>query len=362
MLTSDSRISSLDIFRAVAIIVVVFYHFHQTINFGKIGVDLFFVISGFLVGGILIREYDKNEGIHVSRFILQRGFKIWPSFFFLIFGGSVMAWFFYHQTHPEQLIRLRDFPKYIFFYMNYAPYPEHFSFDHSWSLCVEEHFYIILPVSLFLIQKFSPLPYRKRNLYAFVFTAIILGFLFKVISLYFTESRDTYLSTHNRIDALAWGVLLYLVIADFGHKLKEIKWLYLVSLAALFLIGVAIYLYFHVESEKYHKILFHSALPPLFFCLILGVYFRNFHKRYLLRGIGYFSYNWYLWHPIFVLIISDRVGTGIAGLLTYLAASLSMAILSTLLIEEPVLRKRKAIMDKIFRKEAVLEKEKVALQ
>ncbi len=108
LLTTNNRISSLDVFRGIAILAVIFYHFHQTLSFGKLGVDLFFVISGFLVGGILIREYEKNKGINIPRFLLQRGFKIWPSYYFLLLFGAVVATLFYRNSHPEQIIPFRD--------------------------------------------------------------------------------------------------------------------------------------------------------------------------------------------------------------------------------------------------------------
>ncbi len=358
LLVTDSRISSLDVFRGIAIVVVVLYHFHETLFFGKIGVDLFFVISGFLVGGILIRDFDKNQGINIPRFLLQRGFKIWPSYFFLLLFGSGVAILFYRNSHPEQIIPFHDMARYAFFYQNYVPLPEHWSFDHVWSLCVEEHFYIMLPVILFLIDKLVKGKSRKKALYIMVLTAIILGMFFKYYSLYYTESRDTYLRTHNRIDALAWGVLLYLIISDYGERLKKIKRLYLISLAGLFIFVLAIIVGNHTTSEKYHGIIYHSAVAFSFFLMILGVYYRDFSKFYVLRTIGYFSYNWYLWHPIFVSMISDRIGIGINGLVIYLILSFTMAALVTIVIEEPFLQRRKQVITKIFGTQELIKVER----
>lgn len=349
LLYTNNRISSLDVFRAVAIIIVVLYHFHQVLLFGNLGVDLFFVISGFLVGGILIREYDKNQGINIPKFILQRGFKIWPSYYFLLIFGTVVATLFYRNSHPEQIIPFKEMARYAFFYQNYVPNPDHWSFGHLWSLCVEEHFYILLPVTLFLIHKLVGNKNRTKALYIMVFTAIILGMAFKYYSLYYTESRDTYLRTHNRIDALAWGVLLYLVITHYGERLKQIKHLYLLSIAGILVFALSVIIGNHTDSEKYHQIVLHSVIAPSFFLLILGVYYVDFSKFYILRTIGYFSYNWYLWHPIFVSMVSDKIGTGITGLMIYIILSFSMAVLTTVLIEEPLLQKRKAIINRIFR-------------
>jgi peptidoglycan/LPS O-acetylase OafA/YrhL len=215
-LVSSNRISSLDVFRGLAIILVVLYHWNQGIYFGTIGVDLFFVISGFLVGGILIREFDKPEGVNVPRFILQRGFKIWPSYYFLLAFGSIVAYLFYHRSHPGQLIPLSQFSGYAFFYMNYLR-TDHGSFDQAWSLCVEEHFYILMPLTLFIIQRTVHSEKRGRALLIVLFCAIIIGFVSKIYSLYFTQRRNTYLGTQDRIDSLAWGVLLYIFITHYGE-------------------------------------------------------------------------------------------------------------------------------------------------
>src|SRR6478609_13300 len=79
-LSSPERNSAVDVFRAVAIIAVALYHFKEILPLGYIGVDLFFVISGLLVGGILTRSFARGERINFPKFFLQRGFKIWPSY------------------------------------------------------------------------------------------------------------------------------------------------------------------------------------------------------------------------------------------------------------------------------------------
>jgi peptidoglycan/LPS O-acetylase OafA/YrhL len=348
LLTTNDRISSLDVFRAIAIIAVIFYHFHQYLPFGNIGVDLFFVISGFLVGGILIKDFDKEKGINIPRFLLQRGFKIWPSYYFFLMFGSLMAFLFYRNSHPTQIIPFREIARYALFYQNYVPNPDHWSFGHVWSLCVEEHFYIMLPVLLFLIHKLVKVKYRTKALYIMVFTAIILGMVFKYYSLYFTDSRDTYLRTQNRIDALAWGVLLYLIISQYGERIKQIKHLSVLSVIGIVVFAAAIIIGNHTDSEKYHKIILHSAIAPCFFLLILGVYYRDFSRFYLLRTVGYFSYNLYLWHPMFVSMVSDKIGVGIVGLVIYIVLSFLMAAITTIIIEEPFLQKRKAVISKLF--------------
>src|ERR1043166_564385 len=85
---SEARISSIDICRAVAIISVVVHHYGDYFTYGNLGVDLFFVISGFLIGGILTKQYDSGKPINFFKFVLQRGFKVWPSYYIYLAVGS----------------------------------------------------------------------------------------------------------------------------------------------------------------------------------------------------------------------------------------------------------------------------------
>jgi peptidoglycan/LPS O-acetylase OafA/YrhL len=181
-----------------------------------------------------------------------------------------------------------------------------------------------------------------------VIGAILTGILMKAASWFLTTGKDTYSATHNRIDALAWGVLLNLIITDFGTRLKAFA-----GLKYLFVIGVAIFavtIYFHLSLDSiiFQKIIFHSIVPFSFFLMIFGLYFVDFTKWYPVRFVAYFSYNWYLWHPPFVMIVTDYFGVTLAGVVVFLIGSFGMAVLSTILIEEYFLQKRKSVLDRIF--------------
>ena len=108
IINSTTRNQSVDIFRGLAIISVVIYHFNQQLPFGYLGVDLFFLVSGLLVGGLLTKEFENGRKIDFLKFFLQRGFKIWPSYYTFILLGSLVALSFYHITNPEQIIPLWD--------------------------------------------------------------------------------------------------------------------------------------------------------------------------------------------------------------------------------------------------------------
>jgi peptidoglycan/LPS O-acetylase OafA/YrhL len=348
LLDDPNRVSSVDIFRAIAIISVVIFHFESFLPLGFIGVDLFFVISGLLIGNLLTQQFIAGQKINFFKFFLQRGLKIWPSYYFFFFVGSILALLLYRDTNPDQIIPLSEMKSYLLFYRNYSAVPFHFSFDHVWSLCVEEHFYILLPLLFVFIQTLFT-NRGKKMLILSVGAAIFLGIAFKYISLYYTNGKDTYSATHNRIDALAWGVLLNFLLSFRGEWLQKQKSLYLISVVGGVLFFFIIYLKVVWPNVLFNKIWFHSILPFTFALLILGVYYVNFSRLKTLRVIAYFSYNWYLWHPIFAIFFSRLIGNNVIGLILYVLFTFVVAVVATVLIEEPMLRYRSKLLKKLFR-------------
>lgn len=349
-INNPGRNSSIDIFRCMAIVSVVLYHFNHRLAYGFLGVDLFFVISGFLIGGILTKEFEDKGKIGFWKFFLQRGFKIWPSYFAFLFFGNFIAWFFYHSTHPEQVIPLWDIKRYLFFYQNYTGQPFHWSFDHIWSLCVEEHFYILLPCMFLLVQYFVSDRNKTKTLFVLVSIAIVAGITFKFFSYYFTHSHDTHSATHNRLDVLAWGVLLNLVVRYGGEKLKTTWFKWFVFIMGVSIFTVALYFAVFYDHVLYENIYLLSIVPFAFFCMLLGAHDADLSRLKPLRFVAYYSYNWYLWHPVFVIFLTEHLGNTTAGLLVYLGLTFLVAMLATLLIEEPFLKARKTIFDRVRNK------------
>ncbi len=348
-INDKNRNSSIDIFRSFAILSVVIFHYHH-LRFGYLGVDLFFLISGLLVGGLLTKEFATGKKINFFRFFLQRGFKIWPSYYFFLLLGTIVAIILYSDSHPGEIITLQDCKRYIFFYQNYTGLPFHWSFDHVWSLCVEEHFYIFLPVMFIFIQRIYKGEKKVQLLFALVIATIIAGTIFKHLSLYFTHSKDTFSATHNRIDSLSWGVLLNLIITYTGEKLRNFRFLPVAFIIGLILFSVSIYIFIFHKTFLYERIWFRSIVSISFFLMVLGIYYLDFSKLAPLRIIAYYSYNWYLWHQVFVIYIADKLGYTNTGFFVYMLTTFLMAVLATTLIEEPFLAKRKTVLNRIFSK------------
>jgi peptidoglycan/LPS O-acetylase OafA/YrhL len=201
-----------------------------------------------------------------------------------------------------------------------------------------------------IIQYFIKPKHKIKTLFVFVISTIVTGIIFKHISYFFTNSQDTYSATHNRIDALAWGVLLNLIITYYGEKIKALKFLLFIFSSGLFIFITAIYFSTNYNNILFDKIYLHSIIPISFFLMLLGLYYVNFSKLKPLQFIAYYSYNWYLWHPIFVIFFTKHLGNTPTGLLTYLVVTFFIAVIATILIEETFLKKRNVILDKIFTK------------
>src|SRR6185503_12438978 len=169
---------------------------------GWVGVDLFFVLSGFLVSGLLFSEYNLRNRLSIGRFFMRRGWKIYPPFLTLIaatvigilIAGGPVKW----QSLVSELM----------FLQGYVPG----LWDHTWSLAVEEHFYLLLPVVLILTLKFnrgSPKPLKP--VLALAGCVAVLSLVLRLLTWQYRPTYDhiTHLfPSHLRFDSLFFGVAI----------------------------------------------------------------------------------------------------------------------------------------------------------
>ena len=175
------------------------------------GVDLFFVLSGYLVGGLLIAEMRKSGRIDLKRFWIRRGFKIWPSYYLYIAVLSILTALFYvdHAVPGAQRIGLMINSIKLVYLQNYfttfkPPYLVHPLGTHVWSLAVEKHFYILLPLLLVISARFWRVILPAAT---FVLLVACLGFRLTT----YDKPMDWtwhYAATHVRIDSLFFGAFL----------------------------------------------------------------------------------------------------------------------------------------------------------
>lgn len=343
-LKDPNRQINIDLLRGVAVLSVVLFHFNGLLPYGNLGVDLFFVISGYLVGGALMRDFLLDKEISFFGFILRRGFKIWPSYYvFLILGFILSNLLFFGEFESERL-HFSELPRYAFWYRNFTGFPMHFSFDHVWSLCIEEHFYILLPCLILVLRAF------RANSSVFVLSlvvTILLAFVSKCVMLNFTNSKDTFSMTFNRLDTFSWGILVaYLQFK--GKDLSRKPWLRLILLlTGISGIALTIYLNELGSIPNFKALIMHSVMPVFVFCVIWSTLtMRNRGWQIPFRVIGYYSYNWYLWNPIVAVLCMQFLGTTVLSFCVYFVVSFGLALFFTRMVEENFLTLRKRLLRK----------------
>lgn len=252
----DKKLYGLDHLRAFAICFVFLFHYQVPVfdypewlpaiaKFGWTGVDLFFVLSGFLISSQLFFQIKNGIEISFKDFFVKRFFRILPAFWFV----TVMYYLFPFFREREALPPLW---KLLTFTQNFDLNLQDFgTFSHAWSLCVEEHFYLLLPLFLYFLlnTKF----FNKSYWLLIIF--IFLGFVFRFYSwekLYIPliENDNSWLywykyiyyPTYNRLDGLLIGVAIaafYQFLPEFWKKISKYGNL-LLLIGVLILVGAYI--------------------------------------------------------------------------------------------------------------------------
>lgn len=216
------KLYGLDHLRALAILYVFLFHYFilsegqpqwlpDIAKFGWAGVDLFFVLSGFLISSQLFFQIKQGQNISLKQFFLKRFFRIIPVF--LVSLGLYFGFPFFREKES-----LPPLWKFLTFTQNLGLNLKDFgTFSHAWSLCVEEHFYLILPLILILFQLIKCF----KESYWLLIALFLFGFGIRIYSfnqLYLPKIIDDnswlywykfiYYPTYNRLDGLLVGVLI----------------------------------------------------------------------------------------------------------------------------------------------------------
>jgi len=331
---------------------------------GWVGVDLFFVLSGFLISGLLFSEYKKHQCIDFKRFLIRRALKIYPAFYVLIFVTFVYGKLF-HQTAGRRLQYLSE----LFYVQNYGQV----IWGHTWSLAVEEHFYILLPLFFLLLIRYSrdksnPFHVIPRAFVILAATCLAIRIVtVRIIPPAHLQDwrwfRWAYAATHSRMDSLFFGVLLgyyHHFRPEVLAELFDSRWKKILSVILLALL-LSPPLFFAVNSRIMltvgYPILYVGFGILLLLCLrVRGVFSEGVSTKLGVIGtglayVGMYSYSVYLWHlPIetWGASFTDRVlhlhPGRLVWIFLYFAVSIAVGIFMSRIIEFPVLR----IRDRVF--------------
>jgi peptidoglycan/LPS O-acetylase OafA/YrhL len=309
---------------------------------GWIGVDLFFVLSGFLVSGLLFREYQRHGSVDVVRFLIRRGFKIYPGFWVLL---AVTVAFRLGLGGPLPVRQLMGEGLFVQNYMGGL-------WNHTWSLAVEEHFYLLLA----LMTAWLVRPRRSARTHPFaclpaIFAVVaISSILFRVRAAVLPFAMPTHIfATHIRMDSLFFGVLLSYCWHFKG--LATHTWL---ARRSFWLFGIGVSLLLPAFLFQQRTTWIPVAGLTLFYlgsgALLLAMLYTPMPDTRAVRGlasIGTFSYSIYLWHmPVqqwLIPIIEGIINTPLhwyAHAAVYLVGSVVVGIEACRVIEYPMLRLR----------------------
>jgi peptidoglycan/LPS O-acetylase OafA/YrhL len=222
----SDRLHGLDHLRALAIVLVMTHHYRLGMptwlepvrNIGWTGVDLFFVLSGYLMGYQLLKEIKETNNISFKRFYLKRFFRIIPAYI-------VVLILYYSLKNYKEGTGMPPLLKFLTFTQNFGLDVLHGkSFSHAWSLCIEEQFYLLLPITILIIFLFK----IQSNAIYLIVILIIIGFILRLYNWYqyiqpFIESGDDlkvqlgfleniYYPSYNRMDGLLFGVSIAAIL------------------------------------------------------------------------------------------------------------------------------------------------------
>lgn len=340
----------LDGVRAVAVIAIIIYHLNpQWLSGGFLGVDTFFVISGYLITSLLLTEYHNTGKIKLMSFWLRRVKRLIPAVLFLVMGVIVLSLIFM----PTEIQKVRaDSIAAIFYVSNWwyimqnVDYFEQFAVQplkHLWSLAIEEQFYLVFPIVLLSLLSFI----RRLKSIRIIFLILLVISMIAMMVLYVPNENvaRVYFGTDTRIQTLLMGVLLALVWPPFQLKAKVNRQMRtMIDTAGV--VGLAIlFICFKFVSET-NSILYYGGFFLISTVTLLVIassvhpsgYFAKFLGNKVFTFIGSRSYSLYLWHYPIIVLIHHQFVQGQIPPLVYVVEILLMVLMAEFsykFIEQP---------------------------
>ena len=325
----------IDALRGYAVLFVILYHANLVISEkfyfsgGFIGVDIFFVITGFLITKILLKEYELNKSINIINFYERRFRRLIPTLTIILLAGTLLAYFVLEPT------KLKHFSESVFaslifvanMYFHY--FGNTYGTDsalmkpllHLWSLGVEEQLYIIFPIGFFFILKY----FRKYLVY-FLILGFIVSLLFASLIAIRHEMFNFYM-----LPSRAWEIIAGSLAALFLSKKKiSLNYMTINILTSLSLITLILCLFLFSTDLKHPSYI--TLIPILSAtCLIIIGEKENFsvlnklvYNKFFIF-LGKISYSLYLWHFLLFSLFRNSVFD------ETILSKLFLIILSTLL-------------------------------
>ena len=346
----------IDGLRAIAVVSVILYHAQFKFfdyNFftgGFIGVDIFFVISGYLISSLIFKELSLTGNFSFAHFYERRVRRILPVLFFIMLISILFAWIYLlpipFVDYANSILSSIFFISNFYFHYTGTIYGAEIGllkpFLHTWSLSVEEQFYLIFPVFIFLCFKFIK---------QYVTLILILGFILSLVISHWGSYNYPSFNFYS-LPTRSWELLAGVFLAKLEMNYTRSKNRYLneiLTLVGFVLIGCSI-IYFDEKT-------LHPSLYTL--CPIIGVmlilWFSN-EKEFITKllssklfvGTGLISYSLYLWHfPLLAFARTKHPSISDYDKFEILILIIILSIITFFLIEKPF-RNKKIINSKFL--------------
>ena len=334
---AGGQITQIDGLRGIAVLAVVIYHFMPaSLSGGFIGVDVFFVISGFLIGGILWRELTARGTISLGAFFMRRIRRLAPAYFVMAAVTAAVAYLvllpFEFREFGKSLIASVAYLSNVHFFREAGYFDtasENKVLLHTWSLSVEEQFYLAIPLLILVLRR------RPRLLIGALVAIAAASLAACVLLTPRTPTATFYLFPFRAWELLA-GVLLAIAVAERNLSSSYGAW---ASWFGIGFIAASI-----VLIRPGHGFPGYQVILPIIgtTMLIANIRDRNPVNAALawppLVFVGLISYSLYLWHwPVLTLSSYFRDGYASSGeMLGWLAVAFGAATLSWRFVEKPV--------------------------
>jgi peptidoglycan/LPS O-acetylase OafA/YrhL len=324
------RMGALDGLRAVAVIVIFFHHaFPDELPGGYYGVDIFFALSGYLITSQLLREQLKYGSVWMKGFYIRRALRLTPALLIVAAFASVTFYLFEYGASPLQsaisITYLMDF------WMSIGHRPGG-ALSHTWSLAVEEQFYIVWPALLVLLIK------RHWPILSVTIALIIISVIPTITIVALRGANSAYYSPFAHLGEIGAGVLLAILIHS--GRTKYLQWtrIQLVPLTAAALLLLAILLADQGDLWQYYGGFLAAGLIAAFVICHCLYSPSSATSRILaspaLTWIGERSYGIYLWHYPILYCLQPFVALWVASAIGMIA-TVAAAELSYRYVEKP---------------------------
>ena len=295
--------------RAISISIVLLHHFNKfyikstvidqlpLVGDGQFGVNIFFVISGFLITQLLLTEVKKSNTILIQQFYYRRCIRIFPAYFFLLSCYALLQFFSVIKISGASWVTAISFTKYFNWWVDWYTL-------HLWSLSIEEHFYLLWPL-VFLCPK-------KTRLIFLWSIVVVVPILRVLINKYAVHAWQFDLTIFTRFDAIAIGCLAAIHQQFLVSRLSKYWHFY----SLLFIVVLLVLPYLLPLSAAYHLhfgyllIPFGGTVGTIANACIVGLILIAIHwqstvtfsilNNKFLVVIGKWSYSIYLWQQLFI--------------------------------------------------------------